>query len=102
MWGGTAMVSHYLGERRKAKLIVSVSFGTQAPFKWRGKFGPDSDVSSCWLGHGDIRVMDGQYQDVLHHCTDPGSEQERINVTNILLPVRLLGISTWSPPRSLA
>ena len=25
--------------------------------------------------------MDGQYQDVLHHCTDPGSEQERINVT---------------------
>ena len=69
------------GERREAKLNVSVSFGTQAPFKWKGKFGPDSDVSSCWLGHGDILVMDGQYQDVLHHCTDPGSEQERINVT---------------------
>ena len=35
---------------------------------------------SCYLGHGDILVMDGQCQDDLLHCTDPGLEQERINV----------------------
>ena len=72
------------GERKEAKLNVSVSFGTQALFKWKGKSCPNSDANSCWLGHGDIHVMDGQCQDeFLHclHCTDPGSEWERINVT---------------------
>ena len=33
------------------------------------------------LDHGDILVMDGQCQDEFYHCTDPGSHQERINVT---------------------
>ena len=37
--------------------------------------------SSCYLGHGDILVMDGQCQDEFLHCTDPGLEQERNNVT---------------------
>ena len=60
------------GERGEAKLIVSVSFGTQALFKWKGKSCPSNDSRSCWLGHGDILVMD---------CTDPGSDQERINIT---------------------
>ena len=35
----------------------------------------------CWLGHGDILVMDGQCQDEFLHRTDPGQEQERINIT---------------------
>ena len=69
------------GERGQAKLIVSVSFGTQALFKWKGKSCPSNDGRSCWLGHGDILVMDGQCQDEVLHRTDPGWEQERINVT---------------------
>ena len=64
-----------------SKLIVSVSFGSTALFKWKGKSCPDSDVNSCYLGHGDILVMDGQCQDEFLHCTDPCLEQERINVT---------------------
>ena len=64
-----------------SKLIVSVSFGSTALFKWKGKSCPDSVVNSCYLGHGDILVMDGQCQDEFLHCTDPGLEQERINVT---------------------
>ena len=64
-----------------SKLIVSVSFESTALFKWKGKSCPDTDVNSCYLGHGDILVMDGQCQDELLHCTDPGLEQERINVT---------------------
>ena len=66
---------------RETKRIVSVSFGTRASFQWKSKSCPDSDASLCWLGHGDILVMDGQCQDEFHHCTAPGSEQERINVT---------------------
>ena len=31
------------GECGEAKLIVSVSFGTRALFKWRGKSCPDTD-----------------------------------------------------------
>ena len=65
------------GERREAKLVVSVSFGTQALFRWKGKSCPNSDANSCCLGHRDILVMDGQCQDEFLH----GSEQERINVT---------------------
>ena len=33
------------------------------------------------FGHGDILVMDGQCQDEFLHCTSPGLEHERINVT---------------------
>ena len=69
------------GEHREIKPIVSVSFGTQALFKWKGKSCPNNDANSCWLDHGDILVMDGQGQDEFYHCTDPGSGQERINVT---------------------
>ena len=69
------------GERGKSKLIVSMSFGTRARFKWKGESCPDSEADSCWLGHGDLLVMDGQCQDEFLHRTDPGREQERINVT---------------------
>ena len=69
------------GKRGEAKLIVSVNFGTQAFFKWRGKSCPSKEGNSCWPGHGDVLVMDGQCQDEFRHCTDPGSDQERINIT---------------------
>ena len=62
-------------------LIVPVSFGSQALFRWKGKSCLDGDASSCYFGHGDILVIDGQCQDEFLHCTDPGLEQERINVT---------------------
>ena len=35
---------------------------------------------SCCLNHGDLPIMDGRVQDEFVHCTDPGLEQERINV----------------------
>ena len=63
------------------KLIVSVSFGTQAAFKWKGKSCPDGEAHLCCLGPGDILVLDGQGQDEFLHCADPGLDQERINVT---------------------
>ena len=69
------------GRGGTSKLIVSVSFGSHASFKWKGKSCLDRVVSSCCLGHGDILVMDGQCQDEFLHCTDPGLEQERIYVT---------------------
>ena len=69
------------GERGESKLIVSISFGTRARFKWKGESCPDSEGDSCWLDHGDLLVMDGQCQDEFLHCTDPGRAQERTNVT---------------------
>ena len=45
------------------KLIVSVSLGASVLFKWRGRSCLDSGERSCWLGHGDILVMDGLCQD---------------------------------------
>ena len=63
------------------KLIVSVSFGAPVLFKWKGRSCLDSGERSCWLGHGDILVMDGQCQDEFLHCTSPGLEHERMNVT---------------------
>ena len=64
-----------------AKLIVSVSLGTFALFKWRRQSFSSDEGRSCRLDHGDILVMDGQCQDEFLHRTDPGREQERINIT---------------------
>ena len=60
---------------------MPMSVGTRALFKWKGKSCPDSEANSCWLGQCDILVMDGQCQDESLHCTNPGLDQERINVT---------------------
>ena len=68
-------------ECMEAKLIVSVSFGATALFKWNCKSGSDNEAHLCCLGHGDILVMDGQCQDKFLHCTDPGLDQERVDVT---------------------
>ena len=69
------------GECGEANLIVLVSCGSTAVFRWRRQSCPDDEGHLCWLGQGDILVMDGQCQDEFLHRTDPGREQERINVT---------------------
>ena len=69
------------GEYGEAKLIVSVSLGGSAVFKWKRRSCPDDEGHLCCLGHGDILVMDGRCQDKFLHRTDPCREQERINVT---------------------
>ena len=69
------------GECGEAKLIVSVSLGSSAVFRWRRQSCPDDEGHLCCLGHGDILVMDGQCQDEFLHWTDPGLDQERINDT---------------------
>ena len=68
-------------QRGESKLIVSVSFGSQALYKWKGKSCPDGEAHLCCSGHGDTLVMDGQRHDEFLHCTDLGLEQERIIVT---------------------
>ena len=60
---------------------MSVSLGSSAVFGWRRQSCPADEGHSCRLGHGDILVMDGQCQDEFLHRTDPGREQERINIT---------------------
>ena len=69
------------GKCGDAKLIVSVSLGTFAVFRWRRQSCPDDEGHLCRLDHGDILVMDGQCQDEFLHRTDPGREQDRINIT---------------------
>ena len=69
------------GKCGDAKLIVSVSFGSSALFRWRRQSCADDEGHLCWLGHGDILVMDGQCQDEFLHCKGSGRDQERINVT---------------------
>ena len=69
------------GEFGEAKLIVSVSLGGSAVFRWKRRSCPDDEGHLCCLGHGDILVMDGRCQDKFLHRTDPCREQERINIT---------------------
>ena len=59
------------GEYGDAKLIVSVSLGDSAVFRWRRRSCPNDEGHLCCLGHGDILVMDGQCQDKFLHRTDP-------------------------------
>ena len=70
-----------LGSREESKLIVSMSFGVSALFKWKPGPGLDSDASSSWLHHGDLLVMDGCCQDEYLHCTEPLQGGERVNIT---------------------
>ena len=69
------------GKCGDANLIVSVSFGSSVPFRWRRQSCSDGEGHLCRLGHGDILVMDGQCQDEFFHCTSSGRDLERINVT---------------------
>ena len=45
------------GECAEAKLIVSVSLGSSAVFRWRRQSCSDDEGHLCWFGHGDILVM---------------------------------------------
>ena len=47
------------GKCGDAKLIVSVSLGNFALFRWRRQSCSSDEGRSCRLGHGDILVMDG-------------------------------------------
>ena len=68
------------GKCGDAMLIVPVSLGSSVLFRWRRQSCPDDEGHFIPLGHGDILVMDGQCQDEFLHRTDPGREQERINI----------------------
>ena len=59
------------GECEEAMLTVSVSFGSSALFKWKGKSYSETEAHLCCLGH------DGQCQDKFLHCTSPSLEQDR-------------------------
>ena len=78
---GIATMSGYLESAGKQSSLFSMSFGTFAVFRWRRQSCPDDEGRFILLGHGDILVMDGQCQDEFLHRTDPGREQERINIT---------------------
>ena len=69
------------GKCGDAKLIVSVGLGNFALFRWRRQSCSSDEGRSCRLDHGDILVMDGQCQDEFLHRTDPGGEQDRMNIT---------------------
>ena len=47
------------GEFGEAKLIVSVSLGGSAVFRWKRRSCPNDEGHLCCLGHGDVLVMDG-------------------------------------------
>ena len=66
---------------REPKLIVSLSLGDAATFKWKAKSCLDSEVGSCRLHHGDLLVMDERCQDEYPHCTIPGLADRRVNIT---------------------
>ena len=79
---GIAMTNLCLESVGDAKLIVSVSLGSSAVFRRRRQSCPDDEGHLCCLGHGgDILVMDGQCQYEFLHRTDPGREQERLDIT---------------------
>ena len=58
------------GKCGDAKLIVSVSLGGSALFRWKESSpAPNDEGHLCCLNHGDILVMDGQCQDEFLHRT---------------------------------
>ena len=67
------------GPRDSPKLIVSLSLGNPVEFKVRRV--SDSVTSSITLDHGDVLVMDGSAQSEYLHCTMPGLQGPRVNLT---------------------
>ena len=67
------------GPRGSPKLIVSLSLGNPVEFKVRRV--SDSLTSSITLNHGDVLVMDGSAQSEYLHCTMPGLQGPRVNLT---------------------
>ena len=77
---GIATTNLFFGKCGDAKLIVSVSLGNSAVFRWRRQSCPGDEGHLCCLGHSDILVMDVQCQDEFLHCTDPGRKQDRTKI----------------------
>ena len=67
------------GPRDSPKLIVSLSLGNSVEFKVRRV--SDNVTSSVTLNHGDVLVMDGSAQSEYLHCTMPGLQGPRVNLT---------------------
>ena len=67
------------GPRDSPKLIVSLSLGNPVEFKVRRV--SDSVTSSITLNHGDVLVMDGSAQSEYLHCTMPGLQGPRVNLS---------------------
>ena len=67
------------GPQNSPKLIVSLSLGNSVEFKVRRV--SDSVTSSITLNHGDVLVMDGSAQSEYLHCTMPGLQGPRVNLT---------------------
>ena len=67
------------GPRDSPKLIVSLSLGNPVEFKVCRV--SDSVTSSITLNHGDVLVMDGSAQSEYLHCTMPGLQGPRVNLT---------------------
>ena len=67
------------GPRDSPKLIASLSLGNPVEFKVRRV--SNSVTSSITLNHGDVLVMDGSAQSEYLHCTMPGLQGPRVNLT---------------------
>ena len=78
------------GGRGESKLIVSVSIGFSALFRWKPRPSPDCDADYTWLHHGDLLVMEGRCQDEYLHSTDPRLDEERVNITFLWLKNHVL------------
>ena len=51
------------GGQGESQLIVSMSVGFSARFRWKPRPSPDCETDSCWFHHGDLLVMDGRCLD---------------------------------------
>ena len=70
------------GSTGEDKLIVSLSLGSSARFHCHSRQSCSDTVGdSRVLGHGVVLVMGGPEQDEFRHCTSPGVERRRINLT---------------------
>ena len=76
---GIAITNPCSTQRDSPKLIVSLSLGNPVEFKVRRV--SDSVTSSITLNHGDVLVMDGSAQSEYLHCTMPGLQGPRVNLT---------------------
>ena len=83
------------GKCGDANLIVSVSLGNFALFRWRRQSCSSDEGSSCRLDHGDILVMDGQCQDEFLHRTSRIGLTLRSVGSNIMFPLVLCLRQGW-------
>ena len=101
MFGDTATVRLFFGDRWDSKLIVSMSLGFSALLRRKPRPSPDSDATSWWLHHGDLVVVVGCHKDEYLHCTDSKLKGERVNITfrrsGTICPGALwvLGLCVW-------